>query len=211
MQKLIASLLLGASLLLLPTPTQASTFEQIHNASFELSQDGVPICSGTFVTPTKFLTAGHCVVDPDEHIYSIAVWDKTTVKVFPLLVNKVNHDTDTATLSLLDRSASFPSVDVAASWVPVIGQEFIVGSYPLVMDYFALAKGVFTNIVFTPPGLDGKISYSGVLEGFAPGSSGGGMYAWVAGTYRLVGTLEGGVPQYGIFFASTVQGVQAVL
>ncbi len=190
---------------------QASTLEQIHNASFELSQDGVPVCSGTFVTPTEFLTAGHCVVNPDEHIYSIAVWDKTTVKVFPLLPNKVNHDTDTATLTLLDTSAHFPSVDVAAAWSPTVGQEWIVGSYPMVLHYFTIGKGTFTDITFTPEGLDGKISYQGIINGFAPGSSGGGVYAWVAGTYRLIGTVEGGMPQFGLFFSSTVDGVKAVL
>lgn len=189
---------------------QASTLEQIKNATYELYADGQPICSGTFVKPNEFLTASHCILD-NVNKYQIYFVQDNAPKYFDLTVNDVNKDYDTATLKLTDPEAAFPFVDVATSYVPKAGDELVLSSYPEVMGYDYLTFGKMTGEVKTPAGLRGNYSYIADIE-TAEGSSGGGLYANIAGTWRLIGTTEGGPPAHDYMsFFSTVTGVNLVL
>jgi hypothetical protein len=57
----------------------------------------------------------------------------------------------------------------------------------------------------------GKKSFLTSIDGVAPGSSGSGLYALINGTWKLIGTLEGGPPQDEAFnFYSPIAGAYQI-
>lgn len=208
------SLVIAAALVAIPTVASASTLAQIQAASYELYRDGVPICSGQFVTPTEFLTAAHCLAHSKDHNYSIVTENSRTVQVYLLEPNIIDVLSDAATMKLSDKSAAFPFVEVAPATIqPEIGDPVIMAGYPGVLDYFLVSAGTFTGIVISPPELLEKPTVE-YLVGLSavPGSSGSGLYADVAGEWFLIGTETGGPSDnQDMNFTSTIVGVRGVL
>lgn len=206
MKKLIAAVITAISLVG-AAPVAASSISEINQASFELYRDNRPICSGQFISPTEFLTAGHCLEGFNDHKYSVVVDKEGIHTSYDLKVNKVYPDYDTATLNLVAKSVNMPFVEIAETY-PALGEDILIAGFPGVQGYFIASKGTFENVVPMPVAFmqpNGKDQY--VIYVYAiPGSSGSGVYRKDGDDYKLIGTIHGGPTDF-INFTSTLEGV----
>lgn len=148
-----------------------------------------------------FLTAAHCVSDTTSE-YNIVIENKNkdnktvSVTLYPLDVLRNNSFTDVAVLGVRDTSAIFTTVDVAKDtevtekW----GTPVWAVGYPL-MEELTITSGLMTDITNDPIRSTNDDHFYRTTIPIAGGSSGGGLYELVNGTYKLVGTAYAGNTQ----------------
>ncbi len=203
---------------LLTGTANASTLQQIVDASFKLYKDGRPTCSGTFVNTPKgeqvFLTAAHCVINLDAPYYNTKPEGEFTISkislddnlrpsvehVYHLDIPMASNDQyyifqpyDIALLKLRNSVVRLPVTDVLtnekADTFATIGTEIAVVGFPLGMDV------TFNKGLFTEKERSSKEPIKGIVYRFtAPvtfGNSGGGMYALTApNNYEYMGVVS---------------------
>lgn len=188
---------------------KASDLAGIEKGTYMLYSDGVPGCSMQAVERDDsifLLTANHCVraagAKTEYSLHLIAfdesIFDKKIGEdVHYLEVVKRDPATDVAVLRPLDKDATFATVDIAtadeAKAALFNGADVLAAGYPSTM------AAPIGSLVFT----DGH--YVGLNRSFVPtvtapmyrttvsvhyGNSGGGLYAEVGDTWKLVGVTS---------------------
>lgn len=202
-KKTLTSLLVACALVFGMSAAQASTLADIEAGTYLLHSNGEPVCSAQAVTAsgqTLLITADHCT-DTLNAEYAIHflhrdpedISRKISEQVYYAEVIKRVPESDIAILRTL-ADAELPTVDMA---IPVIAKRALSkGTKVLVAGYPHTATAPIQDLVFT------EGMFTGLSKSWMPsvkstmyrttgsvhyGNSGGGLYAMVGGTWRLVG------------------------
>lgn len=210
--KIIAGIV---GLLGLTSVASASTFDEIATATYKLHEGGVPICSAVAVSPTQLLTANHCVDGKDLNIR----FEKLDAEFKPISIDvrftktvRTLKEYDIAMLELKD--GTLPNyVDIAKSGETklLFGTELVAIGYPKVME-ITLTRGQYGQTVsLVDLDSDMKKPFYKLTTPITGGNSGGGLYAEVDGTWKLIGLTTGGFRDVSFMnYASTMEAVAAV-
>lgn len=228
-------LLIAALLSLATLPVFASDLTTVASSTYQLYFNNAVVCSGTFVKSTEeedwFLTANHCVKkatststgslkNPNEYTIKNIILDEDLnplrEEVFYLDILQTNVAKDVALLSVKSPAdAEFTTVDVATveevETNLVIGSELIASGYPL-GDFYSLTNGYYVGpSKITIPEIQNEVYYKTSIS-IDGGSSGGGLYANIDGTWKLIGaaTARDGRLDFRSMF-STIESVQLLL
>jgi len=228
-------LLIAAAISLLAIPTYASDLATVASSTYQLYLNNVVVCSGTFVRSDEeadwFLTANHCVKKaatsstgslkvPNQYTVKNVVLDEDlnpiSEEIFYLDILQTNTAKDVALLSVKSPvDAVFTTVDVATvdevKANLVIGSELIASGYPL-GDFYSLTNGYYVGpSKVTIPEIQDEVYYKTSIS-IDGGSSGGGLYEEIDGTWKLIGaaTARDGRLDFRSMF-STIESVQLLL
>jgi V8-like Glu-specific endopeptidase len=193
----------------------ASSFDEIATATYKLHEGAVPICSAVAVSPTQLVTANHCVggeglnirfekLDADYKPTSIDVRFTKTIRTL--------KEYDIAMIELKD--GTLPNyVDIAKpSEVKLaFGTELVAIGYPKVME-ITLTRGQYGQTVsLLELDSDMKKPFYKLTTPITGGNSGGGLYAEVDNTWKLIGLTTAGFRDVSFMnYASTVDAIAAV-
>lgn len=228
--KVMSKYLAALGLLLMTTiGAQASSLNDIFNASYILSKNGSEICSSQVIKDDgklKLLTAAHCVDDVvvlgPETFYTIVQTkvdedlNPISANVFFLKKEKVNESDDTALLTFLDPSFESAYVDVGGEVAKGLlkpGTEVVAAHFPLNTGArnVNFDDGIFNGYVKSPGSLSDLNNRASVTSLTTGGSSGSGIYIELGeGNYQLVGTLSGGANDWSNYY-STLDDVLEVI
>lgn len=195
----------------------ASSIDEVVDASHKLYQNDKPVCSGTIVNTPKltkqlFVTSAHCLMDLDSTenlLDKIAKLNKESFTIKKVTYNAamepvaervyylqlyqylINPALDLALLEFKDTSVMLPAVDIATDEEQKqlrVGNDIAVIGFPLGFDV-TVTKGQFS----------GKEKSSRepieavVFRYTAPstyGNSGGGLYQVKGDDYRMIGIVS---------------------
>lgn len=201
---------------------KASDLTQIEAGTYGLYEGTERGCSSQAVRPSGaevlILTAAHCIGSVDaEHSIHLTTFDENDKKVEETIIYldivKVDKTTDFAILRPVDRGIDLAAVDLAS--VDDARSSVTKGALVLAAGFPGTNASPPGELVFTQ-GL-----YTGLSNSFAPeikgklfrttvpifyGSSGGGLYAEIDSTWKLVGVasqLDPGMPWMNTLFVST--------
>jgi V8-like Glu-specific endopeptidase len=212
MRKIIAGIV---GLLGLTSVASASTFDEIATATYKLHEGGVPICSAVAVSPTQLVTANHCVGGKDLNIR----FEKLDKEFKPVSIDvrftktlRTLKDYDIAMLEIKD--GTLPNyVDVAKvdEAKLTFGTPLVAIGYPKVME-ITLTRGEFGQVVsLAELSSDMKKPFYKLTTPITGGNSGGGLYAEVGGTWKLIGLTTAGFRDVSFMnYASTTEAIAAV-
>lgn len=182
---------------------QASDVGQIAAGTYILHRDGQPGCTAQVVgtdAGQRILTAQHCV-DLVDAQYSInratfdpVLFDKKVVETayFAEVIRR-DKNADVAVLRLMDQSIVLDAVDIATTEeakATAKGEAVLIAGYPDTNDA-PIGDLVFTDGRFV--GLSNayeksiKGSFYRTSASVHYGNSGGGLYADIDGTWKLIG------------------------
>jgi hypothetical protein len=212
-------------------PVTASSYQEIADATYRLWAKDAPVCSGQFVEENTLLTAAHCVRSDGPFYLVLPTMDENekllSEQVVYLKVAKKHESGDTATLTVLDPSLTFPTVDVAnketVDELLVMGKDVLAAGYAFV-DAWQLSEGIYSGNVHTTRAGDFAHMtdwYYNTTASIAGGMSGGGLYIEVVTCdadrtcetgWQLVGAVTGYAPAYaGKNVFSTIDSVMKVV
>lgn len=198
------SVIIGVGLILgLSSPVFASSLATIQSATKELYTSGMAdasgnaesaTCSGEFISPTEYLTAGHCVADNGKVGTSFSLHDvsvDTNLNVvtethYKLSLVSLDISNDIAILKLQDTSIKEPYVQLAPKgYIPQFGDALFTVGFPRA-EGILKTNGEFGSVTKSPvPDISGLFYRTSVP--LDVGNSGGGLYANINGQYYLVG------------------------
>ena len=207
---------------------KASDLPAIAASTFKLYEGDRGICSTTFLRNDKdgamFLTAAHCVDGTGLNVreQTLDQKDLKTVlseEVFYVKAIRTLKKLDVAILQTMDKSATFtaPGVDIAApaeaNEALKFGDKLIVVGYPAA-EALSVTEGPYTGTVPVPGAVANDLDapmYQTTVP-VAGGNSGGGLYARIADTWKLIGTVTAKRMDNDIMtFYQTAETVDTVL
>lgn len=183
----------------------ASELTTIRDASLKFYDGGTQICSSQVIKvgdDLRLLTAGHCANSKSNKTYNVKVpvYDANRLPVseetFYVDVIRTDKSKDYSVLKFRDKEVDFPFVDVAtpdeASKALVFGKEVVVVGYPggMVTSDISISEGRYAEHIL---GLAPDAKKELFVRTAAPisyGSSGGGLYTEIDGTWKLVGVTS---------------------
>lgn len=206
-------------LLFFLSSANASSLEEVSNASHKLISGEHPACSSVAISPTQLVTAAHCIPrDYSNRNLSILieklddkfnVLQKTNVYVTAV---RTSWDDDTAFLEVKDSDYKFDTyVDFNVKHIPQFGDRLFAIGYPQVGD-LTITEGLFT----TPSHLRALRVEGTFWKTTIPvtgGNSGGGLYRYSDTTgYELIGltTARRNDTSFQSYF-STSSALEAVM
>lgn len=161
-------------------------------------------CSGTYVTPTRILTAAHCFTDklPLEFVWARGPSDKVG---YPVRVIKILAEKD---LALLE--APYPRAYARLGPTPRVGQPVMNVGSPMMFE-FVVSDGIIAALRHRVRGMNLTAYYTVTTAMINPGSSGGGMFD-ERGNLIGVNTMAIGMFGWaGISLAVSIEDVRAFL
>ena len=134
-------------------------------------------CSAVKISPRRVLTAAHCIDDPKQNVWINRKWVFTPIRI----------DSE-ADLALLEIKG--PAADPFKTWAPLaetpdLTDDLVSIGFPLAegLGHFVVERGEYMGI-----------STAEWTKGLAlttvpvyPGNSGGGMFVWEQGEWKLAG------------------------
>lgn len=139
---------------------------KVDNITHEI-QKGMAGCSGTFVTATTVLTAGHCFANPSTEIW---VRDGKTNESFVAHLKKLDYKAD---LALLSVDIKKPHVYAVLSSTVTQGEDVTAVGSPLGLE-FLLSQGIVSKLGFQLEKDGGHLLLHTAM--INSGSSGGGLF-----------------------------------
>lgn len=194
-------------LILAVAPAGASDLPSIAASTYKLYEGDRGICSVTFLKNDKdgalFLTAAHCVDGGDRLNVREQTLDQKDLKT--VLSENISYvkavrtlkQKDIAIIQTMDKGSTFtaPGVDIAtpteANGALKFGDKLIVVGYPAA-EALSVTEGTFAGKVaqvFSE--LDKETPMYQTTVPVAGGNSGGGLYARIGDTWKLIGTVTG--------------------
>lgn len=158
-------------------------------------------CSGTYITPTKILTAAHCLNAPIEFIWARGTKNKVG---YPVRVIRKSPSQD---LALLE--APYPHAYVRLGPAPKVGHSILNVGSPFNFE-FVVSEGIVGALGYRVRGL--KARYTVTTAMINSGSSGGGAFN-TKGELIGVNTMTAGGPfgWAGISLAVSREDIQRFL
>lgn len=190
----VVGFILGVSL----SEANASSIQDIANATYKLYSGDTPICTAVAVAENKLITAAHC----DSDNMNIRIQNQNE-----------NFELESETIQYLKPIRTFKRKDVMllehkGNWTKnstivdiatekeanehlKFGVETIAVGYPMVKE-ITLTKGEFGQKVKSPSEDFWDSPLYKTTVPITGGNSGGGFYTKINGEYKLVGLVVGG-------------------
>lgn len=160
------------------------------------TSSGTAVCSGTLITPTKILTAAHCLPGGTRRVLA-GLWrgDGTVVgvpasrwAVHPQYQRSTNALLNDAAVIVLQQALPNPTMPLLVSQPSSPGQPIYVAGWGAPGFDLAVGFATLTTVNETSIGY----TYSGELSNTCSGDSGGPAYRTVGGQPALIGITSSG-------------------